>query len=218
MPEMPHTIGQRGDRHRVVERRERRLHVPAHAGVQRQGRRHPPGVLDEGRVVVQLAVAAPLAEERVLVGLGIERRLAVDRGDAAGEQRVERARVAEIVRRRAREVRRAEHAGRGIVGRVEAERDARHHLLIVVPRAAEERGAAEREAVPALLPGERCRRTCTDRPSGPTARCACASSSRSGRGRPHSRPDSSKRLRSAAVVGLAEEDPLAARDADLATR
>ena len=85
------------DRHRVVERRERRLHVPANTGVQREGRRHAPGVLDERRVVVQLPVTATLSEERILVGVRIERRLPGDGRHAPGQHRVEGARAGQLV-------------------------------------------------------------------------------------------------------------------------
>ena len=144
MPEMPQTDREAGDRHRVVERRERRLHVPANAGVHREGRRHAPRVLDERRVVVQLPVPAAFAEERVLVGVRIERRLPGDRArrGRSAARRAARASV-ELSGRGAREVRRVEQACRGIVGRVEPEIDPGHHLLRVVPGAAEERDAAE---------------------------------------------------------------------------
>ena len=96
-------------------RRERHLHVPAQAGVQRQRRREAPRVLREAGKDVELAGAAAAAEVDVFVRLGIERGLAGDGNDAAGEQRIELARVGELRGGRALEVRRREQARRRIV-------------------------------------------------------------------------------------------------------
>ena len=149
-----------------LDGRERHLHVPAKAGVERQRRRQAPGVLGESRIDIELARAAAAAEVDVFVRLGIERGLPGDRNDAAGQQRVELARVGQLRRRRALEVGGGEQARRRIVGGVEPEIDAGRQLLRIVPRAAQERAAAEGEAVVAFLPVQRLVEACTD------SRCA----------------------------------------------
>ena len=121
---------QRRRRVAVVGRVERILEHVAQAGAHREVRRGAPGV---GRVEVELAHAsfrARRTERHVRVAFRRDARIAGQRGDAAGQDRIEALRVGQVGRRRARKVRRAEHPG-GCFRGEHAEIRRRHQRLVL---------------------------------------------------------------------------------------
>ena len=99
-------IRERRRRPGVGHGRERQLHVPAQAVVQRQRRRHAPRVLRVEVDRVHPRRLVQVAEVDVLAGVRIETRGAGHARDAAGQDRVDVARFGQVVVRRAGEVRR----------------------------------------------------------------------------------------------------------------
>src|SRR6185369_8698375 len=101
----------------VVQVLERALLLPAKPEAQGEVGLHAPGVLTEA-AVLQHAVAVDLRHESVLVRVFVERHVARDGGDAAGEGGVERAGVAQLRAGSTGEVGGGEDVGGACVDRV----------------------------------------------------------------------------------------------------
>ena len=105
------------------------MHRVAHPEVHREVLAHAPRVLREEIELAHASAVDPRAEVAVLIRGLVEDGVARDRRDAASENRVEPSRVTEVGRRRALEIRRAEHRTRRIA-RIHAESDRWHERLI----------------------------------------------------------------------------------------
>ena len=141
----------RRGRVRTVPRDRRLLELPAQTVVEREVLARAPLILREEAELVLLAAVDLRSEVHVLAGGLVEPCFSRDRAHVAGQRRIEITRCVDLSRRRAREIRRAEHGERRVAGR-DAERNRGHDILRVTMQADVHERAAHGDTVRAAQP------------------------------------------------------------------